>query len=153
IIDAGVERVTPHHAHPRLDHVAVAAGEAARVDHRALFWQRQRGGHARGLVRAHTDGRVLEVALAASFDAVSPPSRLGDVEIDFHDPAFAPALLDQQREPGFETLAEVAAALPQEDVLRGLLADRRAAADATSLRVAFDRALDRLAVEAVVAAE
>src|SRR5690606_32725907 len=45
------------------------------------------------------------------------------------------------------------AALPQEDVLGGLLADRAAAADSAALLVAPDRLLDRFTVEAVMAAE
>src|SRR3546814_8524497 len=46
-----------------------------------------------------------------------------------------------------------AAALPQKDILRGLLADGRSAAQLLTLGVALDRLFDRLAVEAVVAAK
>ena len=94
---------------------------------------------------------MVEIALRAGLDAVGADAGLGDVEIDLHDPPLAPDGLDQHGEPGLEPLAEIAAALPQEHVLGGLLADRRAAADAAALGVALDRLLDRLAVEAVMA--
>src|SRR5204862_6351164 len=86
-------------------------------------------------------------------DTVGADSGLGDVEVNLHDPPFAPDILDQQREPGFEPFADIAAALPQEHVFGCLLADRRAAADASAARVALDGLLDRLAIEAVVLAE
>src|SRR3546814_15731700 len=76
--------------------------------------------------------------------------------IDLHDPPFAPDRLDQEGEPHFGHLAGVtrpAAALPQEDILRGLLADGRSAAQLLALGVTLDRLFDRLAVETVVAAK
>ena len=54
----------------------------------------------------------------------------GYCSYDLHDPPLAPHILDQEGEPGLQPFAEIAAALPQEGVLGGLLADRRAAADA-----------------------
>src|SRR3546814_11155742 len=66
--------------------------------------------------------------------------------IDLHDPPFAPDRLDQEGEPHFGHLAGVtrpAAALPQEDILRGLLADGRSAAQLLALGVTLDRLFDR----------
>src|SRR5690554_3447329 len=152
-IHAGVEPVAPDDADAGLDGVAVSAGEPGGIDHRPLLGQQQRRGHARCLGRAQPCGRMVEIALRACLDTISAAARLGDVEIDFHDPPLVPDLLDQQCEPGFQPFAEVTAALPQEDVLGGLLADRAAAADSAALLVAPDRLFDRLAVEAVMAAE
>src|SRR6476469_1687176 len=96
---------------------------------------------------------MVEVALGARSDAVSADPRLGDVEVDLHDPPLAPDLLDQDGEPGLESFAEIAAALPQEHVLGGLLADGRAAADVPAPLITLHRLLDRHAVEPVVDAE
>jgi hypothetical protein len=96
-------------------------------------------------------GVVLEIAHRAGVDAIGADPRLGDVEIDFHDPALAPDILDEQGEIRLQAFAEIAAALPQEDVLGGLLADRRTAADALRADgVARGRRGDRLVVEAVM---
>src|SRR3546814_4138024 len=89
---------------------------------------------------------MLEISLRARLDAIGADTRLGDVEIDLHDPPFAPDRLDQEGEPHFGHLADVtrpAAALPQKDILRGLLADGRSAAQLLALGVALDRLFDR----------
>ncbi len=153
VVDAGVERVAPHLPDAPLDGVAVAAGEPARAHRLAFLGQWQHGGDARGLGGAEMRRRMAEVALRPFLDSVRADPGLGNVEIDLHDPPLAPDVLDQQREPGLEPFAEIAAALPQEHVLGGLLADRRAAADAPAFGVALDRLLDRLTVETVVLAE
>ncbi len=79
---------------------------------------------------------VAEIADRAGVHAIGADPRLGDVEIDLHDPPLAPDRLDQDGEIGLQRLARIAAALDQEDVLGGLLADRRAAADAAAACVA-----------------
>ena len=67
---------------------------------------------------------MAEIALSTGIDAVSANPGFGDVEIDFHNPAFAPDIFDQQREPGFKPFAEKTAPLPEERIFGGLLADR-----------------------------
>src|ERR1700756_3228858 len=77
---------------------------------------------------------MAEIALCTSIDAIGADARFRDVEIHFHDAALAPEVFDQEREIRLERLAHIAAALDQEDVLRGLLADRRTATDAAGAR-------------------
>ena len=96
---------------------------------------------------------MLEIALGTGFGAIGPDARLRDIEIDLHDTPLPPDLLDQESEPCLHPLAEIAAALPQEDVLRGLLGNRRAAPDAAALRVACRRLGNRLGIETVMLAE
>src|SRR5438067_1929240 len=62
-------------------------------------------------------------------------------------------MLDQEREPGFDALSRIAAALPQEGILGGLLADRRSAADASAGCVALHRIFNGLVIEAMMRAE
>ena len=62
-------------------------------------------------------------------------------------------MLDQEGEPGFNAFAGIAAPLPQKDVFRSLLADRRAAADASARGIAFHRIFNGFEVEAVMRAE
>src|SRR5690606_35833402 len=152
-VDASVERVTPDDADPRLDGVAVAASKSRRIDDRAPLGGRQGGRHPCGLGWSQPGGGVLEIALRARFYAVGPDAGLGDVEVDFHDPPLTPDLLDQEREPGFEPLPELAPPLPVNHVLRRLLADRRTSPDASALLVALDRLFDRLPIEPAVLAE
>src|SRR3546814_6756533 len=98
---------------------------------------------------------MLEITLRPRLDAIGADPRLGDVQIDFHDPPFAPDRLDQKSEPHLGHLAHIArpaAPLPQEDIFRGLLAYRLSAAQFLSLRLSFDRLFDRLAVSTLLAA-
>jgi len=153
-VDAGVETVARNHSDARCDAVAVAARKAPGSDRAALLRQRQHGGDPRRLGAGHVGRVMVEIALRAGVDAVSPDPGFGDVEIDFHDAALAPQILDQHREPGFEPLPNIAATLPEEGVLGGLLADRRAAADdAATPGVAAHRLGDRIPVEALVGAK
>src|SRR5437868_13838656 len=96
---------------------------------------------------------MSEIALRSGVGAISADAGLSVVEINLHNPAFAPDMLDQEGEPGFDAFARVAAAVPQECRLGGLLADRRPAADPAARRVALRRILDRFEVEAVMLAE
>src|SRR3954469_13999570 len=86
--------------------------------------------------------------MSARIDAVGAHAGIREGEIDLHDPPLAPQILDQQGEPGLHSLADIAAALPEEGVLPRLLADRRAAADdVAAARVAPHRRSDRILVE------
>src|SRR3546814_14549415 len=88
----------------------------------------------------------------ARLDAIGADAGLRDVQINLHDPPLAPDFLDQAGEPDLWNLADIArpaAALPQEDILRGLLADGRTAAEFLALGVAFDSILDRGGVRSV----
>src|SRR4051794_4127892 len=97
---------------------------------------------------------MAEIAHRPGIDAIGADAGFGDVEIDLHDPFLGPHRLDQDSEPGFQALSEIAAILPEEGVLGGLLADRRAAADlADAFEIARHGLLYRLEIEAVVGAE
>src|SRR5690606_26319226 len=72
---------------------------------------------------------------------------------DLEDAPLRPGQLDQQRVPGLQRLAEIAAALPQVEVLGHLLADGAAAADAAAAGVVFEGAVDGVEVEAAVRGE
>src|SRR6185295_488335 len=96
---------------------------------------------------------MAEIALGAGIDAIGADAGFGVVQIDLHDPPLAPQMLDQEGEPGLDALAGIAAAVPQEGRFRGLLADRRAAADPPARGIALHRILDRLEVEPVMRAE
>src|SRR3546814_8102119 len=138
--------VTPHHAGPRADRVAVAAGEARGADRLALLGQRQDRGEARRFGWGQPVGAVAKIAPCARLDAIGADAGLRDVQINLHDPPLAPDFLDQEGEPDLWNLADIArpaAALPQEDILRGLLADGRTAAEFLALGVAFDRKIGR----------
>ena len=94
-----------------------------------------------------------EIALRPGICTIGADPRFGDVEIDLHDPPLAPNRFDQDGEPGFQPFSEKAAALPEERVLGGLLADGRSAADAPAPGVALGRLEDRLPVEPAMRAE
>src|SRR5205085_5836638 len=119
----------------------------------ALLGQRQDGGDPRRLGGAHRARIMTEVALRRGIDAIGTDARLGIVEIDLHDPALAPHMLDQESEPGLDAFARIAAAVPQEGGLGGLLANGGPATDTAARGVALGRILDRLEVEPVVPAE
>src|SRR4029453_14911072 len=96
---------------------------------------------------------MTEIALGSRIGAIGADPGLGDVQIYLHDPPLPPKVLDQEGEIGLDPFAGVAAALPQEDILGGLLADGRTAADTAARGIALHRILDRLDVEAIVLAE
>src|SRR5260221_410545 len=133
-----------------------SSGSAARAGaaYRATFLgQRQDGRDARRFGRAHRARIVAEIALRRGVRAIGADAGFGVVQIDFHDPPLAPDMLNQEGEPGLDTLPRIAAAVPQEGRLRRLLADGRSATDAPARGIALHRVLDRLEVEAVVLAE
>jgi hypothetical protein len=96
----------------------------------------------------------VEVAARGRLDAVQAGAHFHRVQINLHDPPLAPHRLDEDGEPGFGALANIGAAWPQEDVLGGLLADRRAAAHlAGPFLVVDDGLVDGGEVEAMMGAE
>src|SRR5690606_11534758 len=100
-------------------------------------------------------GVPAPVAARGGLRAVDAVAELGDVGVDLQDPRLRPQRLDQHRVPGLDALAHPArgtvAAIPQEQVLRHLLADRAGPAQPAAAGVAGARLLDRLQVEAPVA--
>src|SRR5262249_27312996 len=98
-------------------------------------------------------GIVAVIALGSGVDAVRPDAGLCEVQIDLHDPPLAPEMLDEEREPGLDSLTRIAAALPQKGVLCGLLADRGAAPDSSSGRVSLHCIFNSFEVEAVMGTE
>lgn len=153
LIDAIVEPFPPDDPGARLDRIAVTAQPTLRIDHLALLGKWQGGCHARSFVGTELGGGLVEVSLRASLRTVGPNPGFCDIEIDLHDPPFAPYLLDPEGEPGFQTFAEIAATLPQKDVLGGLLGDRRTAAQAFALGIVECRRRNRFGIKAVMLAE
>src|SRR3954454_895350 len=62
-------------------------------------------------------------------------------------------MLDEEGEPRLHSFSWIAAAVPQEGILRGLLADRRATADAASGSVPFHRIFNGFNVKSMMRAE
>jgi hypothetical protein len=56
----------------------------------------------------------VEEMLCGGFGAIRTVAELGDIQIDFQYPPLRPQGLDQHREIGFEPLAIITAAGPQE---------------------------------------
>ena len=77
----------------------------------------------------------------------------GDVEIDFQDPPLRQHQIDPHRQRNLQRLADHAAARPQEQVLRHLLGDGRAAARHLAVLGIIDHVAQRVPVDAVVTAE
>ena len=65
---------------------------------------------------------MFEITLSPGLNAIGVNADFDDIQIDFHDAAFAPDLFDQKCEPGLQPLAGIGTLRPQEDVLGGLLA-------------------------------
>src|SRR3546814_7201017 len=72
------------------------------------------------------------------------------VEVHLEDPLLGPEHFDQRGKPGFQTLAQPAAARPQEQVFGHLLAEGAGAANRAAASVMGQRGLDRTEVEAPV---
>lgn len=96
---------------------------------------------------------MVEIADRAGLRAIGADPGFRNVEIDLHDPALAPDRFDQEGEPGFQPLAQKAAALEQKDVLRRLLADGGAAPDAAAAGIVAHGLGDGDRIEAVMAAK
>src|SRR5690606_5154076 len=106
LINARIQPAAPDHADARGDGVAIAARETRRADRLPLFRQRQDGDTRCRLARCQLCRAMLEITLCARLDTISPDPRLGDVEVNLHDPPLAPYLLDQEGEPHLGHLAD-----------------------------------------------
>src|SRR6185436_15477051 len=103
----------------------------------------------RSLLEIETARARAEVFFGRRLDSEHLGSELGDVEIELEDPLLRQAELEQHGEIRLERFAHEAAALPQEQILRDLLRDRRSAAQAVAAGVVLERAVERHEVDAV----
>ena len=117
----------------------------------ARIWQH--GGKQGALLRRQLRGRAAEVAFAGRTGTIDAVTELGDVEIDLDDALLWPEQLDEGGEIGFQALAHETAAIPQEQVLRHLLADRAGTAQPRAVLGIGQRGLDRIDIEAMVVRE
>ncbi|MNR06840.1 hypothetical protein D3C85_1229340 [compost metagenome] len=78
---------------------------------------------------------------------------LDTVEVHLKNPLLGPEHFDQSGEPGFQAFAQPAAARPQEQVFRDLLAEGAGATDRTAALVMGKRRLNRADIEAPVLRE
>src|SRR5690606_27482546 len=112
---------------------------ALHIRPRAVRAVAARAGQHRGQARAlavRQRGRVLApVAARRRLRPVDAVAELGHVDVDLEDALLRPQQFDPQRVPGLGTLAQPAAAAPEEQVLGQLLADRAAAAHAPAIGV------------------
>ena len=122
-VNAIIQRAIPNDPHPGRDAIAIAQRKPTGSGYCALFGQRQGGGDTGGLYPGEVFGRFLEIALRPGFNPVGTDASLRDIEIFFHDAALSPQIFNEESEIGFEPFAQIATALPQEDILCGLLAD------------------------------
>src|SRR5262245_20039412 len=134
---------------PRL----TAAHIRARCAHATSLRVRQRRREQRAFGCIESRCWFSVVRLRRSFDAVDPITELGDVEVNLENPLLRPQRFDREREVGFEHLADPVLTLPQEQVLRDLLRDRRRTAQPSSSARLFDRYRDLLHVETEVIRE
>src|SRR3546814_5961618 len=93
---------------------------------------------------------VCSSDLRRRLDTVDAGTEFGDVEIDLENALLRPQCFDQDRVAGFDAFAKITAARPQEQILRGLLADGRCAARALRVLVVLARLLDRLDIATLV---
>src|SRR3954463_14299331 len=100
---------------------------SARSQRAADGWVRQDCREESGLSRAQVAGRLAEgmtrTGLGAELAGRTP---LGDIEINFHQPALAEHKVEPERERKLQRLADDRAARPKKQILRGLLRDGRA---------------------------
>src|SRR5580704_3868525 len=82
-------------------------------------WQHR--GEERCLGRRQSSGGRMKELLRRRLDPIDPGSELHDVEIGLEDALFRPQHLEQYREPRLQSLAQVASAWPQKQILRQLL--------------------------------
>ncbi len=95
----------------------------------------------------------VEEAFGGRLGAVGAVAELRDIQIDLEDAPLRPEALDEQREVSLEALAEIAAAGPQIQILRHLLADGAGAAHAVAVLIELIGLLDGLDVEPPVLRE
>ena len=111
-VDAGIQAITGDDADAGRNGIAVTARETLGGDGTALLRQRKDGRNARGLGATHGVGVMVVITLRTGIDAVGADARLGEIEINLHDPPLRPHRLDEDGEIGFDAFAEIAAALP-----------------------------------------
>src|SRR3990167_9405113 len=87
------------------------------------------------------------------FGAAYAVAPLDAVEVHLEDPLFRPEQLDQAGKPEFDALAQPAAAGPEKQVFRPLLAQRAGAAQRAALLVVRQRRANRRDIEAPVLGE
>src|SRR5580704_12717068 len=114
---------------------------------------RQHGGEGRGVAARQARRREMEEAFRGRLGAIRTVAELRDIQIDLEDAPLRPEALDEQREVGLETLAEKAAAGPQIQILRHLLADGAGTAHAVAMLIELISLLDGLDVEPPVLRE
>src|SRR6185312_4324877 len=96
-----------------------------------------------------TEG-VAAAGLDAELTARAP---FRDVEINFQDAPLGQNKVDPQSERKLDHLAQIAASLPEEQVLRHLLGDGRAPADVVQIVRFADGVADFHQIDAVMATE
>src|SRR5262245_19906975 len=112
---------------------------------------RRHGREARTLLGRKPRGRRPEVALRRGLGPEHAAAPLDHVQIELEDALLVEDRLEHQRDHRLLALAQVAARRGQEEILRELLRDRRAAGDdASPALVLLQRALDAVPVEALV---
>jgi hypothetical protein len=95
-------------------------------------------------------GARAEVLARRRLDAEYAGPELGDIEVHLENALLRPAHLDQHGEIRLERLAHEAAALPEKEILRDLLRDRRGAAQAVAAAVLFERSIEGDEVDAAM---
>ena len=88
-----------------------------------------------GLMLGEGGGGMVEIVLAGSLAAIDAGAELYDVEVDLHDAAFAPEQLNQDHIVGLHHFTEKVAAVGEETVFGGLLADAAAATQGAALLI------------------
>jgi len=86
-------------------------------------------------------------------EAVDAWTQLDDVQVNLEDAPLRQRQVDEDREPGLQPFAQVAAAAQQVQVLRNLLRDRRRAAQWSAIGKILYGVADRIDVEAEVIGE
>jgi hypothetical protein len=88
-----------------------------------------------GLVLGEGGGGMVEIVLAGSLAAIDAGAELYDVEVDLHDAAFAPEQFNQDHIVGLHHFTEKVAAVGEETVFGGLLADAAAATQGAAILI------------------
>src|SRR5690606_31716812 len=124
---------------------------------RAISPETSRAGKHRGerggFVAREAARRFAEEVLRGGFHAIDAVAEFGDVQVDLEDALLRPEELDEDGEPGFDALARVARAAPEEEILGDLLRERARAARTLAVRVLAHGFADRFQVEAGVKRE
>ena len=132
--EAGIDQVIQHH---------VGAGaRGGQVDVRRVFGRRlEQAGEHRGFGKVDVARGLVEVEMRRAIDAEGAAAHIGAVEIEFQNFVLGQPRLQPDREKCFLDLALDGALVVEEQVLRELLRDRRAALPhAAGLRVGHQRA-------------